>query len=95
MAYVHLDVNMMSKQYLLNERRYNYTTPKSFLELVCDLIKHRSHKDFNSLPVAYFSKSTSRGGLNPDSYATGNELKSSCERGFRDWTATDLLCLSW
>lgn len=36
MAYVHLDVNEMSKQYLLNERRYNYTTPKSFLELVCE-----------------------------------------------------------
>lgn len=36
MAYVHLNVNEMSKQYLLNERRYNYTTPKSFLELVCD-----------------------------------------------------------
>ena len=34
MAHVHLSVNEMSKQYLLNERRYNYTTPKSFLELV-------------------------------------------------------------
>ena len=30
-------------------------------------------------------ESTSRGGLNPDSfksYATGSELKSSCERGY-------------
>ena len=34
MAYVHTSVNDMSKQYLANERRYNYTTPKSFLELV-------------------------------------------------------------
>ena len=34
MAYVHKSVNEMSKQYLANERRYNYTTPKSFLELV-------------------------------------------------------------
>jgi hypothetical protein len=34
MAYVHKSVNEMSKQYLTNERRYNYTTPKSFLELV-------------------------------------------------------------
>ena len=34
MAYVHGSVNEMSKQYLANERRYNYTTPKSFLELV-------------------------------------------------------------
>lgn len=34
MAYVHKSVNDMSAQYLANERRYNYTTPKSFLELV-------------------------------------------------------------
>ena len=34
MAYVHGSVNVMSKVYLANERRYNYTTPKSFLELV-------------------------------------------------------------
>ena len=34
MAFVHGSVNEMSKQYLTNERRYNYTTPKSFLELV-------------------------------------------------------------
>ena len=27
-------------------------------------------------------ESTSRGGLNPDSYATGSELKSSCECGY-------------
>lgn len=37
MSYVHLSVNEMSKTYLTNERRYNYTTPKSFLELVRDL----------------------------------------------------------
>ena len=34
MAFVHSSVNEMSKVYLANERRYNYTTPKSFLELV-------------------------------------------------------------
>ena len=34
MAFVHGSVNEMSKIYLANERRYNYTTPKSFLELV-------------------------------------------------------------
>lgn len=34
MAFVHKSVNDMSQQYLVNERRYNYTTPKSFLELV-------------------------------------------------------------
>ena len=34
MAFAHSSVNTMSKVYLANERRYNYTTPKSFLELV-------------------------------------------------------------
>ncbi|KAL2077981.1 hypothetical protein ACEWY4_025666 [Coilia grayii] len=34
MAYVHVSVNQTSKNYLVNERRYNYTTPKSFLEQI-------------------------------------------------------------
>ncbi|XP_034563350.1 dynein heavy chain 9, axonemal [Notolabrus celidotus] len=34
MAYVHMSVNQMSKEFLVNERRYNYTTPKSFLEQI-------------------------------------------------------------
>ncbi|XP_071446269.1 dynein beta chain, ciliary-like [Hetaerina americana] len=34
MAFVHTSVNEMSKSYLTNERRYNYTTPKSFLEMI-------------------------------------------------------------
>ncbi|KAH0629591.1 hypothetical protein JD844_011790, partial [Phrynosoma platyrhinos] len=34
MAYVHTSVNEMSRSYLINERRYNYTTPKSFLEQI-------------------------------------------------------------
>ena len=34
MAGVHKSVNEMSVSYLLNERRYNYTTPKSFLEQI-------------------------------------------------------------
>lgn len=34
MAYVHETVNDMSKVYMQNEKRYNYTTPKSFLELI-------------------------------------------------------------
>ncbi|NWH49049.1 DYH9 protein, partial [Fregata magnificens] len=34
MAYVHTSVNEMSQLYLSNERRYNYTTPKSFLEQI-------------------------------------------------------------
>ena len=34
MAFVHTSVNHMSHEYLLSERRYNYTTPKSFLEQV-------------------------------------------------------------
>ena len=34
MGYVHTSVNEMSQTYLTNERRYNYTTPKSFLEQI-------------------------------------------------------------
>uniref|UniRef100_A0AAV2JYC3 AAA+ ATPase domain-containing protein n=1 Tax=Knipowitschia caucasica TaxID=637954 RepID=A0AAV2JYC3_KNICA len=34
MAFVHTSVNQTSKQYLASERRYNYTTPKSFLEQI-------------------------------------------------------------
>ncbi|NXF34813.1 DYH9 protein, partial [Nyctibius bracteatus] len=34
MAYVHTSVNDVSRLYLSNERRYNYTTPKSFLEQI-------------------------------------------------------------
>uniref|UniRef100_A0A8C5LC16 Dynein axonemal heavy chain 17 n=1 Tax=Jaculus jaculus TaxID=51337 RepID=A0A8C5LC16_JACJA len=34
MAYVHTTVNEMSKVYLAIERRYNYTTPKTFLEQI-------------------------------------------------------------
>ena len=43
MAFVHGSVNEMSKVYLANERRYNYTTPKSFLELVSAL--HHRYAD--------------------------------------------------
>ncbi|XP_030371689.1 dynein beta chain, ciliary [Scaptodrosophila lebanonensis] len=34
MAYVHKTVNDISQVYLSNAKRYNYTTPKSFLELI-------------------------------------------------------------
>ncbi|KAL3274195.1 hypothetical protein HHI36_015611 [Cryptolaemus montrouzieri] len=34
MAYAHTSVNLTSKLYLQNERRYNYTTPKSYLEQI-------------------------------------------------------------
>uniref|UniRef100_A0A8B9TAI3 Dynein heavy chain 9, axonemal n=1 Tax=Anas platyrhynchos TaxID=8839 RepID=A0A8B9TAI3_ANAPL len=34
MAYAHMTVNEISRLYLSNERRYNYTTPKSFLEQI-------------------------------------------------------------
>lgn len=34
MAYVLGSVNEISKNYLANEKRYNYTTPKSYLELI-------------------------------------------------------------
>ncbi|XP_061561508.1 dynein heavy chain 9, axonemal isoform X3 [Phycodurus eques] len=50
MAYIHTSVNQTSKEYLANERRYNYTTPKSFLEqikLYQSLLGQRS-KDLSS-----------------------------------------------
>ena len=34
MANVHNSTNEISKEYQLNEKKYNYTTPKSFLELI-------------------------------------------------------------
>ena len=34
MSYVHQSVNDMSKVYAQNDRRHNYTTPKSFLEMI-------------------------------------------------------------
>ncbi|KAK4884824.1 hypothetical protein RN001_001095 [Aquatica leii] len=34
MSYVHVVVNEMSAVYLQNEKRYNYTTPKTFLEQI-------------------------------------------------------------
>ncbi|TPX70381.1 hypothetical protein SpCBS45565_g01824 [Spizellomyces sp. 'palustris'] len=34
MAYAHQSVNTVSRKYLINEKRYNYTTPKSFLALI-------------------------------------------------------------
>ena len=34
MANTHKSVNEMSHTYLQNEKRYNYTTPKSFLEQI-------------------------------------------------------------
>lgn len=46
MAYVHMSVDDKSKEYLANERRYNYTTPKSFLEqikLYCSLLGQKSN----------------------------------------------------
>ncbi|XP_012283270.1 dynein beta chain, ciliary [Orussus abietinus] len=35
MAHAHTSVNTASRQFLATERRYNYTTPKSFLEQIC------------------------------------------------------------
>ncbi|KAJ4456876.1 putative Dynein heavy chain 17; axonemal [Paratrimastix pyriformis] len=34
MAHAHLMVNEVSKEFLATDRRYNYTTPKSYLELI-------------------------------------------------------------
>lgn len=38
MAEVHISIDDANMRYLKLERRYNYTTPKSFLELI-DLYK--------------------------------------------------------
>jgi dynein heavy chain len=34
MSFAHIGVNAISRKYLTNEKRYNYTTPKSFLALI-------------------------------------------------------------
>jgi hypothetical protein len=47
MAYVHGSVNDMSQVYLADDRRYNYTTPKSYLEqiaLYLTLLEQQSTK---------------------------------------------------
>lgn len=44
MAYVHTSVNTTSKQYFQIERRYNYTTPKSFLEQISLYMKLLENK---------------------------------------------------
>ncbi|KAI9189963.1 hypothetical protein H9P43_001396 [Blastocladiella emersonii ATCC 22665] len=48
MAFAHQIVNDVSKKYLINEKRYNYTTPKSFLELI-NLYKAMLEKKSNEL----------------------------------------------
>lgn len=54
MAYAHQSVNEISKKFLLNEKRYNYTTPKSFLALI-SLYKEMLERKAKDL-----SKSTDR-----------------------------------
>jgi len=48
MSHVHNSVNEMSQVYLTNERRYNYTTPKSFLEQI-KLYQNLLQAKFNEL----------------------------------------------
>uniref|UniRef100_A0A8C9J5L0 Dynein axonemal heavy chain 9 n=1 Tax=Piliocolobus tephrosceles TaxID=591936 RepID=A0A8C9J5L0_9PRIM len=47
MAFVHTSVNQTSQSYLSNEKRYNYTTPKSFLEFIrlYQSLLHRHRKE--------------------------------------------------
>jgi dynein heavy chain len=47
MSHVHTSVNEVSKIYLQNERRYNYTTPKSFLEQIALYSKLLTEKTCN------------------------------------------------
>lgn len=50
MAFVHSSVNKTSQSYLSNEQRYNYTTPKSFLEFIrlYQSLLYRNSKDLKS-----------------------------------------------
>ena len=45
MAHVHNSSTQMSKTYLANYKRYNYTTPKSFLELINLYVKILAEKN--------------------------------------------------
>ena len=45
MAHVHNSSTQMSKTYLANDKRYNYTTPKSFLELINLYVKILAEKN--------------------------------------------------
>lgn len=47
MSFVHTSVNDVSKIYLQNEKRYNYTTPKSFLEQIALYSKLLTENVFN------------------------------------------------
>jgi dynein heavy chain len=51
-AEVHLSIDVANKKFLSEERRYNYTTPKSFLELlqfyIAMLLKKQEGVSFNS-----------------------------------------------
>lgn len=47
MSHVHTVVNKMSQLYLQNEKRYNYTTPKSFLEQIALYSKLLTEKTNN------------------------------------------------
>ncbi|ELW52442.1 Dynein heavy chain 9, axonemal [Tupaia chinensis] len=50
MAFVHTSVNQTSQSYLSNEQRYNYTTPKSFLEFIrlYQSLLHKNEKELKS-----------------------------------------------
>lgn len=47
MSHVHQSVNAMSAVYFQNERRYNYTTPKTFLEQIALYSKLLNEKTKN------------------------------------------------
>lgn len=47
MSHVHQSVNLMSAVYFQNERRYNYTTPKTFLEQIALYSKLLNEKTKN------------------------------------------------
>lgn len=50
MAYVHTSVNEISVKFHQNEKRYNYTTPKSFLEQIM-LYKNLLEKNIQKISL--------------------------------------------
>lgn len=53
MSHVHQSVNQMSAVYFQNERRYNYTTPKTFLEQISLYGKLLNEKSKNLTMMIY------------------------------------------
>lgn len=83
MAFVHTSVNQMSQSYLTNEQRYNYTTPKSFLEFIrlYQSLLHRNGKELKS-KIARLENGLLK--LHSTSAQVGDGLPSPLPSGHRE-----------